>query len=101
MSELSFPYTNPNWLSTTALSVLALPGVGVSRGGIIHQARKEGWRSRMVSGPGGKRYEFHVRSLPPIALEAYAERLLGVDVVAPLKVVKEGFNAGLKAFKEK
>ncbi|MBL4800729.1 MAG: hypothetical protein JKY45_02475, partial [Emcibacter sp.] len=87
-----------DWLSAAALSALALPGIGNNRNDILRNAHKNGWRSRLVPGADGMHYEFHIRSLPREALEAYAERLLGPDVVQPLKQVKEGFTAGLKRF---
>lgn len=87
-----------DWLSVADLTALALPGVGESRCSVLRRAQKEGWRSRMVPGHGGMRYEFHMRSLPRTALEAYAERLLGIDIIAPLKQTQNTFTAGLKAF---
>ncbi|MCF8474603.1 MAG: Mu transposase C-terminal domain-containing protein [Emcibacter sp.] len=93
----SFPPSS-DWLSAAELSALALPGVGKRRDGVLQKAQKEGWRSRLMPGAGDMYYEFHIRSLPREALEAYAERLLGPDVIAPLKQVKDSFTSGLKAF---
>lgn len=108
MTTTSSISPSSDWLSAAELSALALPGIGVSRGSVLLKAQKEGWRSRMVSGHGGKHYEFHLRSLPREALEAYAERLLGPEIVAPLKQINNSvidtvintFTAGLKLFQK-
>lgn len=80
------------------LSALALPNIGRSRGAVLYNAKKEGWRSRLVPGPSGLQHEFYIRSLPRTALETYAENLLGPDITRPLKQVKDSFTASLKAF---
>ncbi len=71
-----------DWLSTSDLAALALPGFPATRGGWEAIAQREGWESRdglvrARKGRGGG-LEYHVDLLAPEALTAYAARTVGV-----------------------
>lgn len=78
-----------DWLSTSDLVDLALPGMPATQRGWNDFVEREGWvackdkvRQRVRRGGG---LEYHITLLPPEALAAYAARAIG-DVALPASV---------------
>jgi transposase InsO family protein len=70
-----------DWLSTTELAALALPGLPGTRQGWDEYVEREGWldrkdKVRLRKGRGGG-LEYHVDLLPAAALATYAARAIG------------------------
>ncbi len=76
-----------DWLTTSELAALALPGLPATRGGWEALAEREGWESfagkaRPRKGRGGG-FEYHVNLLPPVAIAQIAARAIGKVDLTP------------------
>jgi hypothetical protein len=63
------------WISAVDLAALALPGLPLTRAGIVRKARVQRWRCRREQ---GKTAAYHVSSLPARAFDALISRMLDV-----------------------
>lgn len=74
------------WFSAVELTALELPGLPMSRQGLLRRAQAERWQQRTMYGAGGVRYEFHFSSLPRLAFEALLERIVVALPDAPAEL---------------
>lgn len=69
------------WYDAAELAALRLPGLPASKAAITRKANTGGWPRREIRERGGKRFMYHVSSLPARAFDALIARILDLPEI--------------------